>query len=130
MPLARWRRAPARTRARNSAGLRAHVPSASSVYRDWEKAKTSSSSSRGGEANGPASVYAVAKWDEWLRKYAPPGAASYDFYQSLPALSQGNVAQQIFWYTAFTADMVKEGLPVMNEDGTPKWRMAPSPRLL
>ena len=63
--------------------------------------------SRGGEANGPASVYAIAKWDEWLRKYAPPGAADYDFYQSLPALSQGNVAQQIFWYTAFTAEMVK-----------------------
>ncbi len=66
-----------------------------------------SKTSRGGEANGPASVYAIAKWDEWLRKYAPPGAASYDFYQSLPALSQGNVAQQIFWYTAFVADMVK-----------------------
>ncbi|MCB1860950.1 MAG: carbohydrate ABC transporter substrate-binding protein, partial [Gammaproteobacteria bacterium] len=53
--------------------------------------------SRGGAANGPAAVYAIRKWDEWLRKYAPPGAASYDFYQSLPALSQGNVAQQIFW---------------------------------
>ncbi len=62
--------------------------------------------SRGGETNAPASVYAIAKWDEWLRKYAPPGAADYDFYQSLPALSQGNVAQQIFWYTAFTASMV------------------------
>jgi glycerol transport system substrate-binding protein len=33
----------------------------------------------------------------------------------------------MFWYTAFTADMIKEGLPVVNEDGTPKWRMAPSP---
>ena len=31
--------------------------------------------SRGGETNGPASVYAIRKWDEWLRKYAPPGAA-------------------------------------------------------
>ncbi|MGO8396678.1 carbohydrate ABC transporter substrate-binding protein, partial [Rhizobium ruizarguesonis] len=41
--------------------------------------------------------------------------------------AQGNVAQQIFGYTAFTADMVKPGLPVRNEDGTPKWRMAPSP---
>ena len=28
--------------------------------------------------------------------------------------AQGNIAQQIFWYTAFTADMVKPGLPVMN----------------
>jgi glycerol transport system substrate-binding protein len=86
--------------------------------------------SRGGEANGPASVYAIAKWDEWLRKYAPPGAASYDFYQSLPALSQGNVAQQIFWYTAFTADMVKpksEGNNTVDDNGMPQWRMAPSP---
>ena len=41
--------------------------------------------------------------------------------------AQGNIAQQIFWYTAFTADMVKPGLPVVNADGTPKWRMAPSP---
>ena len=45
--------------------------------------------SRGGGTNAPASVYAIAKWDEWLRKYAPPGAADLDFYQSLPALSPG-----------------------------------------
>ena len=86
--------------------------------------------SRGGETNGPASVYAIAKWDEWLRKYAPPGAADYDFYQSLPALSQGNVAQQIFWYTAFTASMVaprSEGNNTVDEEGKPLWRMAPSP---
>ena len=86
--------------------------------------------SRGGAANGPAAVYAIRKWDEWLRNYAPPGAASFDFYQSLPALSQGNVAQQIFWYTAFTADMVKpksEGNNTVDDNGTPLWRMAPSP---
>ena len=86
--------------------------------------------SRGGETNGPASVYAIAKWDEWLRKYAPPGAADYDFYQSLPALSQGNVAQQIFWYTAFTASMVapkSAGNNTVDDQDTPLWRMAPSP---
>ncbi|MFZ8918371.1 MAG: ABC transporter substrate-binding protein [bacterium] len=86
--------------------------------------------SRGGAANGPAAVYAIRKWDEWLRNYAPPSAASYDFYQSLPALAQGNVAQQIFWYTAFTADMVKsraDGNNTVDESGTPLWRMAPSP---
>ena len=86
--------------------------------------------SRGGAANGPAAVYAIRKWDEWLRKYAPPGSASYDFYQSLPALSQGNVAQQIFWYTAFTASMVapkSEGNNTVNDAGEPLWRMAPSP---
>jgi len=86
--------------------------------------------SRGGETNGPASVYAIRKWDEWLRKFAPPGAADYDFYQSLPALAQGNVAQQIFWYTAFLADMVKpksEGNNTVDDAGMPLWKMAPSP---
>jgi glycerol transport system substrate-binding protein len=86
--------------------------------------------SRGGGANAPASVYAIAKWDEWLRQYAPPGAADLDFYQSLPALAQGNVAQQIFWYTAFTATMVapkSEGNNTVDDNGTPLWRMAPSP---
>jgi len=86
-----------------------------------------SSVSRGGAANGPAAKYALRKYMEWLRKYAPPGALGMDFYQSLPSLAKGNVAQQIFWYTAFTASMVKKGTPVVNEDGTPKWRMAPSP---
>ncbi|MEM9027728.1 MAG: ABC transporter substrate-binding protein [Pseudomonadota bacterium] len=87
--------------------------------------------SRGGATTGPAAVYAIRKWDEWLRKYAPPGAADYDFYQSLPALSQGNVAQQIFWYTAFTASMVKpksEGNNTVDDAGNPQWRMAPSPK--
>ncbi|MEO0329521.1 MAG: ABC transporter substrate-binding protein [Pseudomonadota bacterium] len=86
--------------------------------------------SRGGGTNGPAAVYAIRKWDEWLRQYAPPGAADFDFYQSLPALSQGNVAQQIFWYTAFTASMVapkSEGNNTVDDDGNPQWRMAPSP---
>ncbi len=85
---------------------------------------------RGGGVNGPAAVYAIRKWDEWLRQYAPPGAADLDFYQSLPALSQGNVAQQIFWYTAFTANMVapkSEGNNTVDDDGNPLWRMAPSP---
>ncbi len=89
-----------------------------------------SSVTRGGAANGPAAVYAIRKWDEWLRKYAPPGAASYDFYQSLPALSQGNVAQQIFWYTAFTSSMVapkSEGNNTVDDSGNLLWRMAPSP---
>ena len=86
---------------------------------------------RGGGTNGPAAVYAIRKWDEWLRQYAPPGAADYDFYQSLPALSQGNVAQQIFWYTAFTASMVapkSEGHNTVDDNGKPLWRMAPSPK--
>jgi glycerol transport system substrate-binding protein len=85
---------------------------------------------RGGAVNSPAAVYAVTKWNDWLRKYAPPGAADLDFYQSLPALSQGNVAQQVFWYTAFTASMVapkSAGNNTVDDKGNPLWRMAPSP---
>lgn len=86
-----------------------------------------SSIERGGDTNGSAAVYAVTKYVEWLDKYAPPNARGMTFSESGPVPAQGNVAQQIFWYTAFTADMVKPGLPVVNADGTPKWRMAPSP---
>jgi glycerol transport system substrate-binding protein len=88
---------------------------------------TGSCVARGGDTNGPAAVYSIEKYIEWLTKYAPPAAAGMVFGEAGPVPAQGEVAQQMFWYTAFTADMVKDGLPVMNEDGTPKWRMAPSP---
>jgi glycerol transport system substrate-binding protein len=86
-----------------------------------------SSVSRGGEANGPAAVYALTKYIDWLKKYAPPEAPGMTFSEAGPVPGQGQVAQQIFWYTAFTAALTKPGLPVVNPDGTPKWRMAPSP---
>ncbi|MGI4799695.1 MAG: ABC transporter substrate-binding protein [Janthinobacterium lividum] len=86
-----------------------------------------SSITRGGDANGPAAVYALTKYVEWLKKYAPPEAAGMDFLEAGPVPAQGQIAQQIFWYSAFTDSLSKPGLPVMNEDGTPKWRMAPSP---
>jgi len=82
---------------------------------------------RGGATNGPAAVYSVEKYVDWLKKYAPPTAAGMVFSEAGPVPAQGAIAQQMFWYTAFTADMVKEGIPVVNADGTPKWRMAPSP---
>ncbi len=82
---------------------------------------------RGGATNDAAAVYAVTKAIDWLKRFTPPEAQGMTFGEAGPVPAQGNIAQQMFWYTAFTADMVKEGLPVMNEDGTPKWRMAPSP---
>ncbi len=87
-----------------------------------------SSVDRGGDTNGPAAVYSITKYIDWLKKYAPPQANGMNFSESGPVPAQGNIAQQMFWYTAFTADMVKPGLPVVNADGTPKWRMAPSPK--
>ncbi|PID46282.1 MAG: ABC transporter substrate-binding protein [Proteobacteria bacterium] len=84
---------------------------------------------RGGATDGPAAVYSVSKYVDWLKKYAPPNAQGMTFSEAGPVPSQGGIAQQIFWYTAFTAALVdKEGAKaVINEDGTPKWRMAPSP---
>ncbi|HEV2512356.1 ABC transporter substrate-binding protein [Bosea sp. (in: a-proteobacteria)] len=87
-----------------------------------------SSVERGGDTNGPAAVYSITKYLDWLKKYAPPQAQGMTFGESGPVPAGGNIAQQIFWYTAFTADMVKPGLPVMSSDGKPKWRMAPSPK--
>ena len=83
---------------------------------------------RGGATNAPAAVYAIEKYTKWLNEYSPPSAAGTTFSEAGPIPSQGAIAQQMFWYTAFTADMVGEGAAaVLNEDGTPKWRMAPSP---
>lgn len=90
-------------------------------------APAGSSVTRGGAANGPAAVYALTKYIDWLKAYAPAEAAGMTFGEAGPVPAQGQIAQQIFWYTAFTADMAKKGTPVVNDDGTPKWRMAPSP---
>ena len=86
-----------------------------------------SSVSRGGATNSPAAVYALQKYIDWLKSYAPAEASGMTFSEAGPVPAQGQIAQQIFWYTTFTADMINEGLPVVNEDGSPKWRMAPSP---
>ncbi|MEO0428191.1 MAG: ABC transporter substrate-binding protein [Pseudomonadota bacterium] len=94
---------------------------------DENSRPTGSCVARGGATNSPAAVYAVQKYVDWLQEYAPPAAAGMVFSEAGPVPAQGEIAQQMFWYTAFTADMVKDGLPVVNEDGSPKWRMAPSP---
>ncbi|MGM0703455.1 MAG: ABC transporter substrate-binding protein [Pseudomonadota bacterium] len=100
---------------------------------DWgirvneESEPVGASVSRGGATNSPASVYAVTKMVDWLGKYAPPEAQGMTFGEAGPVPAQGNIAQQIFWYTAFTADMTDPDLPVTDDEGNPKWRMAPSP---
>ncbi|MDZ7753152.1 MAG: ABC transporter substrate-binding protein [Gammaproteobacteria bacterium] len=83
---------------------------------------------RGGAVNGPAAVYALRKYLEWLERFAPPEARRMDFSDAGPVPARGDIAQQIFWYTAFTPEMIKRGSEVMNPDGSPRWRVAPSPR--
>ncbi|MGS0728035.1 ABC transporter substrate-binding protein, partial [Shewanella sp. 0m-11] len=84
------------------------------------------STSRGGALNSPAAVYAVEKYVDWL-KYAPPEAKELYFSQSLGWAAKGVIAQQIFWYSAGIENFVIPGSTLINEDGTPKWRVAPSP---
>ena len=82
---------------------------------------------RGGATNSPAAVFALTKYVDWLKAYAPPQAMGMTFSDAGPVPGQGQIAQQIFWYTAFTAALTQPGIPAVNKDGSPKWRMAPSP---
>ena len=84
--------------------------------------------SRGGALNSPAAVYALRKYLQWMRNYAPPEAWDMDFSDAGPVPARGDIAQQVFWYTAFTPELIREGSAVMNSDGSAKWRVAPSPR--
>ncbi|MBB1518235.1 ABC transporter substrate-binding protein [Aquipseudomonas guryensis] len=86
------------------------------------------SMARGGGLDSPAAVYALQQYVDWLKRYAPPEAQQMSFNQAGNIAAQGHVAQQIFWYTAFTADYTKLGTPVVDGEGKPKWRVAPSPR--
>ena len=86
-----------------------------------------SSMSRGGATNSPAAVYALRKYLDWLARFAPAEARGMTFTDAGPVPARGDIAQQVFWYTAFTPDMIKPGSAVMNPDGSPKWRVAPSP---
>jgi glycerol transport system substrate-binding protein len=81
---------------------------------------------RGGAVNSPAAVYALQKYLYWLKNYAPPGSDELDFNQAGAIPAQGNIAQQVFWYSAFTKDLLQTDI-LNNQDGSPKWRMAPSP---
>ncbi|TNI07245.1 ABC transporter substrate-binding protein [Aeromonas jandaei] len=81
---------------------------------------------RGGAVNSPAAVYALQQYLDWLKHYAPPGSDELDFNQAGAVPSKGNIAQQVFWYSAFTKDLL-QAEALNNQDGSPKWRMAPSP---
>lgn len=86
------------------------------------------STSRGGALDSPAAIYSVSKYIDWLNKYAPPDAKTLNFTEAGKWLIKGNIAQQIWWYSAFTADLTKPGTPIVDSDGKPKWKMAPSPK--
>lgn len=85
-----------------------------------------STMARGGATNAPAAVYALRKYREWLDAYAPPEAKGMTFLEAGPVPASGRIAQQIFWYTAFLPELTRPG-PTVAADGTPRWRVAPTP---
>ena len=83
---------------------------------------------RGGALDGPAAVYALTKYIEWL-KYAPPKAMDWEWHNAGPLAAKGNIAQRIFQYTTWLSDDAfhRAGSPVVGKDGKPVWRVAPTP---
>ncbi len=84
---------------------------------------------RGGAANGPAAYYALEKYIEWMKKYAPPFALSMTWSEAGPVPSRGNIAQQIFKYITWLSpdEFTAPSSPVTDATGKPLWRVAPIP---
>ena len=90
---------------------------------------TGSDVTRGGAINGPAAYYALDTYIRWLKEYAPPQAASITWSEAGPVPSEGYVAQRVFQYITWLSDPAfrEPGNPVVNDDGSLKWRVAPTP---
>jgi glycerol transport system substrate-binding protein len=85
--------------------------------------------SRGGALNSPAAVYALTKYIDWLKKYAPPEALNWRWVDAGPKAAEGNIAQRIFQYVTWLSDeaFYRPGSPLTDKQGKPKWRVAPTP---
>jgi glycerol transport system substrate-binding protein len=78
----------------------------------------------------PASVYAIRQVGRVAAQLRPAGRRRPRLLPVAAGAGQGNVAQQIFWYTAVRrrhGQAQSEGNNTVDDDGNPLWRMAPSP---
>ena len=84
---------------------------------------------RGGALNSPAAIYALTKYVEWIKKYAPPYAAGIEWSEVGPIPGNGEIAQTIYFCGTFSAypNYTTANSPVCDADGNPKWRLAPQP---
>ncbi len=94
-----------------------------------DRVPVGASVSRGGAVNGPAAVYALTKYIEWLKRYAPPEAINMTWDEAAIYPARGTVAQMIFQYTTWLSEdeYLSPGSPVVGPDGKPLWRVAPTP---
>ena len=86
-----------------------------------------SSMSRGGATNSPAAVYALQTYIDWLDKYSPPDAKQGTFLDASTSAAQGNVAQQVFLYSLWLSDPAYHKGAMVDKQGKPVWRVAPTP---
>lgn len=86
-----------------------------------------SSVRRGGATNGPAAVYALQTYIDWLNQYSPPSARQGTFRDNNVNAAKGNVAQQIFLYTLWINEPAYHQGEMLGNDGQPVWRLAPTP---
>lgn len=88
-----------------------------------------SSVSRGGATNSPAAVYALQKYIDWLKAYAPPEALNWRWEDAGPKAARGDIAQRVFQYITWLSDesFTAKGSPMLNKNGMPVWRVAPTP---
>lgn len=88
-----------------------------------------SSTSRGGATNSPAAVYALQKYIDWLKLYAPAEAKSWRWEDAGPQAARGDIAQRIFQYITWLSDdsFTNTGSPMLDDKGDPVWRVAPTP---
>ncbi|OIQ26793.1 MAG: ABC transporter substrate-binding protein [Vibrio sp. MedPE-SWchi] len=112
----------------NDVGLPSGLPVGDWGIRAVDCVPVGASVTRGGALNSPAAIYALEKYKFWLENYAPPEAKTLTFRTAAQWLAQGKVAQQIFWYSAFVPTLLDENSKVVDENGDPLWRLAPSPR--
>jgi glycerol transport system substrate-binding protein len=84
---------------------------------------------RGGALNGPAAVYAITTYVDWMKKYADPAALSMTWSEEGPVPGQGHVAQTYYMCLTWLSDPVfsAPGSAVVGDDGVPLWRVAPQP---
>lgn len=82
---------------------------------------------RGGELDGPAAVYALTKYLDWLNRYAPPEAKEWEWSVAGPKAARGDIAQHIFQYINWLSVDSFHRPPMVDGTGTPVWRVAPTP---
>lgn len=94
-----------------------------------DKVPVGSHVQRGGAVNGPAAVYALEKYIDWVNKYAPPEALEWEWVDAGPKASRGDIAQRIFQYITWLSDETfhTPDSPVCDKNGKPLWRVAPTP---